>query len=349
MKKTTLITGVAGTTGSLILKEYLHHNPEVLDGTRHVIGVDNLFRGSMSNISQYLSNSNFSFYPCSFQDLMLTSKSGLLKNYEIDEIYHMAAVVPTKYFYSSPELTFYENCESTIKLFNWAIKQGVKGFIVGSTSEVYGHINPNHLPISEDEPSNFDSVETTTRWSYAEGKLLTEHVLNRSKDRIKVCHLRFANTYGVEDFDDNHIIPYLINCIVQNTNMHVNKSPHEFYRTFLNNKDSSRACIELMSKGRSGVAYNVGSSEEVTIAELLNLIQEVSEEVTGRVYSGHIFYDVDRPGDPKRRVLSTDRLYKDTGFVPQVSLREGIIEMVKEANDKFMKNQEVCLYDQNSR
>lgn len=329
MVKATLITGVAGTTGSQILDYLLDESEEIKSGKRVIIGVDNYFRGTEDNIKHHFNSSYFAFYKGDWRDSLRVLES--LSHLNIDEIYHMAAVVPTHYFYDSPDLTYKENCQGTIELFNWAISHGVKRFIVGSSSEIYGHIRDEDLPAKETAMSHFDSVESSTRWSYAEGKLLTEHYLNHFKDKVdRVCHLRFANTYGVRDLDDNHVLPYLINRVVRDEDVHVNKDYEHFYRTFLNNHDSARACVELMNKGKNGVAYNVGSSEEVSIKELLDLVVGVYENLSGKKYSGKILKDIDRPGDPKRRVLCTDRLYEDTGFRPTVMLREGIEEMVNE-------------------
>lgn len=331
--KATLITGVAGTTGSTIL-DLLSTSGEVLRGERVIIGFDDFFRGHPANLGDHLAHDYFYFFNLKFQEIYQDEGDPrfeeLAERFDIDEIYHMAAVVPTKYFYSSPELTYEENCKGTIDLFNWALSRKVRRFVVGSTSEVYGHIHA--FPANEKTPSNFDSVEDSTRWSYAEGKLLTEHVLNKYSDRIKVCHLRFANTYGVRDMDNNHIIPYLVNSIVRNRSIHVNSRPDEFMRTFLNNKDAARACIELMKKGRSGVAYNIGSTQEVTISQLIDLIIErVSLKIKDFEYEGQICKDVERPGDPMRRLLTSERLLRDTGFTPEVTLEEGIDEMIEKA------------------
>lgn len=323
--KTTLITGVAGTTGSAILDYLVENDEEVKSGKRRILGIDNFFRGTKENISRHLGKNYFSFFEANFQDIMYF----ISEENEIDEIYHMAAIVPTKYFYESPDLTYQVNCRDTIEFFEVAIKLGVKRFIVGSSSEIYGHINPEHLPISEDESSHFDSVESTTRWSYAEGKLLTEHYMNHFKDKIKVCHLRFANTYGIRDMDNNHVLPYLVNHIVRNEDVEVNRDYGMYCRTFLSNYDSSRACVELMKKGKSGVAYNVGSTEEVSIKYLVKLVTSTYEKISDKKYTGQVHPIIHRDGDPMRRVLSTKRLCETTGFEPQVSLESGIEEMIK--------------------
>lgn len=49
--------------------------------------------------------------------------------------------------------------------------------------------------------------------------------------------------------------------------------------------------------------------------------------------------DVHCPGDSLRRILSTDRLYEDTGFKPQITFEEGLTEMLKFAiNEENFKN-----------
>lgn len=328
MKYATMITGVAGTTGSHILKQLLT-DPEVISGNRYIIGIDDLSRkGSGVNIRPYLSSDNFLFIREDFREWV--RKCRLVDQGQIDEIYHMAAVVPTHYFYDSPDLTYEVNCQGTIDLFNWSLRNHVKRFVVGSSSEIYGHIRSEDLPAKETTPSNFDSEEVTTRWSYAEGKLLTEHYLNHYKGQMeRVCHLRFTNTYGVEDLEENHVIPYLIRSVLNNSpEIHINKYPTVYRRAFLNNADSAAACIAVMKKGRNGSPYNVGSSTEVSIEQLLNIVLSLSKEITGKDYEGEIYRDIVRPGDPLRCVLSCERLKEDTGFIPQVTLSQGIREMI---------------------
>lgn len=333
--KVIIITGVAGTTGSTIL-DMLSMTEEVQSGECKILGYDNLFKGVISNIEHHLNKNYFMFIEDDYKHILTDSYLNTV-DLDIDTIYHMAAVVPTKYFYERPDLTFEVNCSNTIKLFYWAIGKKVKNFTVGSTSEVYGHINPNNLPISEHEMSHFDSVETTTRWSYAEGKLLTEHVLNQYKDRIKVCHLRFANTYGTRDMENDHLIPYLINSIMKNEDIRINKNPDDYFRTFLNNKDAAVAAIAVNSKGVSGAAYNVGTLEEFSISEVVDLVKKVVKEERGLDYTGSVYKDIERSGDPHRRVLSTERLYNDTGVVPSISLEEGLREMIEFCKYKIRK------------
>ena len=61
MSKSTIITGVAGTTGSEIL-DLLSKDDEVVNGDRIIIGIDNYFRGCEENISTHLGKSYFASF-----------------------------------------------------------------------------------------------------------------------------------------------------------------------------------------------------------------------------------------------------------------------------------------------
>lgn len=340
----TLITGVTGTTGSGIL-DILLKDPEVKSGRRFIVGIDNLFRGPLENIS-HLSGQDFKhFIMCvaDYRDLI-----GMYEDYSseescwldrVDQIYHMAAIVQTPHFYNSPDMTYEVNCKGTIDLFNLFMRRPLvnghkRKFIEGSSSEIYGHIFDEDLPAKETTRSVFDSVEDSTRWSYAEGKLLVEHYLDKFKDEVDVCHLRFANTYGERDLDPCHIIPYMINGIIKGETLHFNPRWSEFKRTFLNNKDSAKACVKVMRKGQSGFAYNVGSDYLISIKDLYELIVDILEEEYEIVNRSNLIFDVIRPGDPLVRVLDTSRLKEHTGFSPQVFLRDGIREMIDKFNEE---------------
>ncbi|MCB4790675.1 MAG: GDP-mannose 4,6-dehydratase [Elusimicrobia bacterium] len=310
----TLITGVAGLTGSYLVEKCLENGEEV-------IGIDNFFRGNMNNLKNVSDNKKFRFI-----------EGDILNIYEmdmpfVDKIYHLAAIVPTKYFYEAPVDTYMVNCHGTKVMIDWAVEHGVKKFVNASSSEIYGH--PQEIPTKETTPSHYDAVEVTTRWSYAEGKILTEHIGNYHKDKITICHLRYANVYGPRDIDEHHIVPYIINKILKNEKIIINKNADKIKRTFLYMSDCADATYMAMERSPSGVSYNIGSEEEVTIQELLDMIISILGMKT------EIEYSLVRKGDPQRRLLDTSKARKMIGWFPKVSLKQGIektIEWVRKYN-----------------
>lgn len=305
-----LITGAAGLTGAHLVRH-------CLDMGDIVVGVDNFFRGTKENIAEILDNPKFEFHAQDFRDYIQNTDADT----NFDGVYHLAAIVPTKYFYEEPELTYEVNCRGTHEIFKWALQHGISKFVNASSSEIYGHATD--FPTKESAQPIYDSVEKTTRWSYAHGKILTEYLLNHYKEEIQVCHLRYANVYGPYDIDVYHVVPYMLNCILKGKQVHLNVRAAALRRSFLYMADCAEATRLAMCKMRSGTSYNIGNPEETTIENLWETAVEIMLEL-GVQYRRPPVYDVDRAGDPVRRVLDITRAKEHLGYEPRIMLREGI-------------------------
>lgn len=304
----TLITGVAGLTGSYL-------SEKCIEAGEQVIGIDNFFRGNLDNLKKIIDNKNFEFIK---GDILDIEKMNIK---DVNKVYNLAAIVPTKYFYEAPVDTYMVNCHGTKLMIDWALKNNVQRFVNASSSEIYGH--PQKVPTDELTPSHYDAVGETTRWSYAHGKILTEHIGNFYKDKINICHLRYANVYGPRDIDDNHVIPYIIGKVLANEKVILNKKANEIKRTFLYMTDCADASYLAMEKSPSGESYNIGSDHEVTIKELLDTICEI----TGK--KANVEYSLERSGDPKRRLLDIKKAKEILGVEIKVSLEDGLKETIK--------------------
>lgn len=84
--------------------------------------------------------------------------------------------------------------------------------------------------------------------------------------------------------------------------------------------DLADACVFLMENYTEGGLINAGSSQEVSIKELT----EMMAEITG--YSGKIVWDSTKPDGTPRKIMENSRLHA-LGWRPSVSLREGLEKM----------------------
>ena len=100
-------------------------------------------------------------------------------------------------------------------------------------------------------------------------------------------------------------------------------------RTFLNNKDSCEAIIELINsqKALDGTVYNVATDEEISIIDLVYLCAEKLD-----IKNPKIIFKGYRESDPKRRILNTDKIRKLTEWKPKITLDKGIEECIIELN-----------------
>ncbi len=99
-------------------------------------------------------------------------------------------------------------------------------------------------------------------------------------------------------------------------------------REFLHVEDLARASLMLLGDYDGSIAINIGSGQEVSIANLAALISKVIG------YAGKILFDEDRPNGTPRKLLDSSKI-SELGWKPQVTLEEGIALTY----DWFLKHQ----------
>jgi len=97
-------------------------------------------------------------------------------------------------------------------------------------------------------------------------------------------------------------------------------------REFLHVDDLADACVFLLENVNSSKVYeknishlNIGSGEEISIANLAKLIAEVVG------YNGRISFQLDKPDGTLRKLMDVSRI-KKLGWEPKISLKQGLTE-----------------------
>lgn len=322
MNKLVVISGASGMSGNETVRQLLKKD-------YFVIGFDNFFASTIDSISDLINHERFSFFE---YDLCNNAQMKVLEEFIVDykvkneitslSFINFAAVVHTKHFYV-PSDTFTVNVEGMRIFLDMAIRLGSYKFINCSTSEVYSMSSFKEGGVEETDPLLFVTAETSQRTSYAAGKLLTEFFIKEAVDKglIKGCSIRFANVYSNDELMPVHIIPFAIDTLKKSNKITLLENAKYTYRTFLHNYDSCLSVITLMESEHAldGTIYNVGTQEEILIPNLVRLIG---------TKLGHndveIYYKGERSADPTRRLLSTKKIFEITGWVPRISLEEGI-------------------------
>ncbi len=134
-----------------------------------------------------------------------------------------------------------------------------------------------------------------------------------------------TNLYGIGDSyhpENSHVIPGLIR------RFHEAKMRQEPVvdvwgsgkplREFLSSDDLADACVFLMNHYDGDVAINVGSGQEVSIAELAALIRDVIG------FEGDLRFDASKPDGTPRKYLDCTMIH-DLGWRSRTPLREGLV------------------------
>jgi UDP-glucuronate decarboxylase len=294
-----LVTGGAGFLGS--------HLCERLLGLGHsVVCLDNLFTGRRRNIEHLLSNARFEFLRHDVNEKFIL---------EVDQVYHLACPASPIHYQKNPVRTIRTCVEGTLHALELAREVGAR-ILLASTSEVYG--DPAVHPQTEDYHG--DVNPNGPRACYDEGKRCAEALAvsyARQYD-VQVRIARIFNCYGSRmGQDDGRVIS---NFIVQA----LKGQPITLYgngtqtRSFCYVDDMIEAFVRFMEVETDASPVNLGNPTENTIAELANLIREMTGSTAPLV---HKPLPAD---DPTRRCPDITRAKKLLGWEPTVPLRTGL-------------------------
>ena len=134
-----------------------------------------------------------------------------------------------------------------------------------------------------------------------------------------------TNLYGPGDnFDlqSSHVLPAMIRKFHEAS---VSGGPVTLWgtgtprREFLHVDDAAGAVVHLLGHYDDEQTINIGTGEDVTIAELAATIAEVVG------YEGEIVWDTSKPDGTPRKLLDVSRL-RALGWAPRINLREGIAD-----------------------
>jgi UDP-glucuronate decarboxylase len=295
-----LVTGAAGFIGSHLVERLLIENHEV-------IGIDNLYSGSIENLSGFRDNPNFQFYE---HDVNIPY------SYNVDYIFNLACPASPIYYQKDPVATVTTNVLGAINALNLARELDCYVF-QASTSEVYG--DPLISPQTESYLGNVNPIGI--RACYDEGKRIAETLFfdyhRQYGVRIKI--VRIFNTYGPRmRFDDGRVVS---NFICQS----LDGNPITIYG---NGKQTRSFCyisdlidgFLLMMNSKDGVTgpLNIGNSREFTMNELAELV------IKGTKTESEIRYETLPMDDPKQRQPDLTQAKSLLGYEAQIDLVKGL-------------------------
>lgn len=323
MKNLYVLSGASGMTGSELVRQILEAEKDC-----RIIGFDNFFASSIDTIKDYLDDSRFVFYEYdinnatqmkSIEDQVISEKNAYNRTVYIN----CAAVVHTEHFYEV-EHTWETNVISMKSFLEQAIRVGADSYINCSTSEVYSMQSWNENGgVRESDYLMMSTAEHSQRTSYACGKLMTEFFMKDAVDkgRIKGCSIRFANVYSKHERFAKHIIPHIINELLEKKSVTLLENSKKNRRAFLHNIDSCRSVMALINseKALDGTVYNVATDEEITI---IDLTYKIAEKMG--LPKPEIIFEGYRTSDPERRILNTEKIRTRTDWSPIINLDKGL-------------------------
>jgi UDP-glucose 4-epimerase len=318
-----LITGGAGFIGShladFLLRE--HHQVTVLD---------DLSTGSTDNIAQHLGHPGFAFH-CDtiFHRELLAS---LIE--DSDLVYHLAASVGVKRIIESPVETIETNVAGTELVLRLAAERA-RRIVLASTSEVYG--KSTHLPFREDGDLVLGAT-THSRWSYACSKAIDEFLALawHGQCGLPVTIARLFNTVGPRQSGRyGMVLPTFVGQALRGEPITVYGSGEQS-RCFTHVFDIVEGLTALVAHDSTiGETYNLGSTSEITINQLAQLVLEATGSGSHVV---HVPYaEAYAPGfeDMQRRQPDIAKARAAFNFQPRRTLHQILADIISDVRNRL--------------
>jgi dTDP-glucose 4,6-dehydratase len=304
-----LVTGGAGFIGSAFVRLMLHY-----EDAPHIVNLDKLtYAGNLENLESVAGYSRYRFVHGDICDGPLVHS--LIADERPDAIVHFAAESHVDRSILAPDPVFDTNLRGTFTLLEAARQLRVPRFVHISTDEVYGSL---HSPLEADEsfPLNPSSPYSASK---AGSDLLARSYFTTYS--LPVVITRASNNYGPYQFPEK-LLPLMISNAFEGKPLPVYGDGQQV-RDWLYVDDHCRGVHAVLRKGREGEIYNIGGNRSLPNIEVVRNILAA----TGASES-LIHYVEDRPGHDRRYALSSAKITKETGWVPQMVFEEGLARTI---------------------
>lgn len=314
MKK-IVITGFSGFVASYFLDYLSEHDYEF-----EVYGID-----VCKPHYDYMKFSNS--FPITFFEMDLLDGSmlaSIFKEIRPDYVLHLAAYSSVAYSWKHPEESFINNCNVFLNVVDM-VKQycpGCRLLSVGS-SEEYGNVKHEDLPVRENQPLNPLSPYAIARVSQEQlSKLYAESF------GVQIIMTRSFNHIGPRQ-DDRFVIPSFIKRIASirekgNKYGEIETGDLSIIRDFVDVRDVADAYYKLLIKGTVGEIYNVCSGKAIRLSEAVKLIaDEIGVEVKTKINPMFV-----RPNDNMEMVGTPYKIETELGWTRKWSFDETIKDMI---------------------
>ncbi|HPG00734.1 MAG TPA: GDP-mannose 4,6-dehydratase [Kiritimatiellia bacterium] len=303
-----LITGITGFVGSHLADYILteHKDAQVLGFVR--------WRSPADNIRNILDKITLCYGDLT--DAASTKK--ILAEHRPDIIFHLAAQSYVDYSYLAPAATMEANIVGTCNLLE-AIKELKLATSydpvvhICSSSEVYGQVREDEIPITENNPFRPASPYAVSK--VGEDMLGLQYWLAWKIKTIRTRMFTHTGPRRGSVFVTSNFSKQIAAIEAGQAEPVIKVGNLDSLRTFLDVRDAVRAYWMLVTKCPPGEVYNIGGVETMLVGDMLQKLVKLSTVKNIRV-------EVDpkrlRPADVTRQVPCTEKFRKATGWSQQI-------------------------------
>lgn len=306
-----LITGIAGSGGSY-LAEYIckNHSEVEIHGLAYSRSTRKNLEGILNKVIPHEA------------DLMdFGSVFSVLEEVRPDVIFHLAAFANVRASFDTPNSFLSNNILGTSNLFE-AVRLARLDPVIQlcSTSEVYGQVEPNDVPIKEDAPMKPASP-------YAVSKA-TQDLLGWTyfiSYKIKIIRTRmftYLNPRRTDLFASS--FARQVAWIEQGLQKELTHGNLDSVRTVIDMRDAMRAYWLTILHCRPGEAYNIGGTTSMKVGNFLERLIALSKTPIPTRCDPALL----RPADVTLQIPCVDKFASETGWKPEYSFDDSLTHLL---------------------
>jgi len=307
-----LITGITGFVGSHLAEYLLERNYEVFGSVR--------WRSKRDNVHHLELKNAVTLFETDIKDPMSVRKT--VADCLPDEIYHLAAqsFVPTSW--SAPAETLDTNIQGQLNILEAAreVTPEARLHVVGS-SEEYGFVKPDEVPITELSPLRPLSPYGVSK--VAQDMLGYQYARSYGLQVIRTRAFNHTGPRRGDVFVTSNFSKQLAEIAKGKREPIMKVGNLEAKRDFTDVRDTVRAYHEIVTKGTPGDVYNICSGVGRPIQEVLDMLIRISgvnvkvEQDPARM----------RPSDVMVLEGSHEKITKEVGWEPTIPFEQTLQDL----------------------
>jgi len=311
MKKKSLITGITGFAGSHLAELLLKNNHEVYGTVR--------WRSKTENIEHI--KKQLKLIEADLLDAH--SMQNLIRKTKPDYIFHLAAQSFVLSSWNAPAHTLNLNIIGQVNLFEAIREVGVNPVVqIACSSEEYGLVYPNEVPIKETNPLRPLSPYGVSK--VAQDMLGWQCFKSHG---IKVIRTRAFNHTGPrrgEVFAESTFAKQIAEIEKGKKEPIIEVGNLKAKRDYTDVRDMVRAYLLSVEKGKPGEVYNICSGKAYPIKDILNLLLSMSKK--------KIKIKIDpqrlRPSDVEILLGDCSKFKRETGWKPKITFEKTLRDLL---------------------
>lgn len=308
-----LITGITGMVGSHLAEYVLAHHPDV-----EVHGMVR-WRSPRANLAKI--NGRVTLHEGELRDLH--SLVRVLEVTRPERIFHLAAQSYVSASFSAPADTLHTNVIGTTNLLDAVRMTGIDPRIhICSSSEVYGQVRPDEVPIRES--NEFRPASPYAVSKCGEDMIALQYFLSYGIKTIRTRMFTHTGPRRGDVFAESAFAKQIAEVEAGLRPNPIKVGNLNSVRTFADVSDAVRAYWLLLEKCPPGEVYNIGGERTMTVGEMLDVLIGMA--------GCRIRYEVDpalvRPSDVTLQIPDTSKFRAATGWEPTVPLETTLRDLL---------------------